>query len=78
MIGRYNDAEMLYLKAQPIYLNAVGDKHLYFADLLKGLAMIYQKKHEHPKAEEYFLKVLDIMRNIYGDKSKEIIVVLRI
>ena len=56
MIGRYNDAEMLYLKAQPIYLNAVGDKHLYFADLLKGLAMSYQKKHEHPKGRGVFFE----------------------
>lgn len=58
MLGKYDEAEIYYLKAKDLFLLTENMKHL--AGIYSNLAMVYNYKNQLDKAIEYQLKGLEI------------------
>lgn len=68
-IGRYEDAESLYLKAMEIYRKGPGgEEHPEFATSLNNLAVLYRKISRYLDAEPLYLKAVEIRRKALGEE----------
>ena len=67
-INEYNKGNLLlstqYLKeALIVFEKEVGTSHPFYSDLLNNIATIFQENGQYKKAEEYYLKAVELKKN---------------
>ncbi|MCP4437576.1 MAG: CHAT domain-containing protein [Aureispira sp.] len=59
-IGKYEEAEVLFMEALEIDKQIYGEKHPYILMGLNNLAILYQSTHQYIKVEQIYLEILDV------------------
>ncbi|MDD4916091.1 MAG: tetratricopeptide repeat protein [Methylococcales bacterium] len=73
-IGRYHDAETLYLRALAIWERTVGAEHGDVANSLNNLAGLYLAQGLYARAEPLYRRALDIREKLLGTAHPEVAV----
>ncbi|WP_374362952.1 tetratricopeptide repeat protein [Cloacibacterium sp.] len=74
--GKYEEAEILYLKVLEIRKITLGEKHQDYALSLSNLAELYDDEGKYSIAEPLHIKSLEIRKEIFGEKSSEYLISL--
>lgn len=75
-LGRYEDAEPLYLEALEIWQQLLGPEQPRVATTMHNLAALYLAREETDKAEPLFQRSLAIWEKSLGEGSLEVAVAL--
>jgi tetratricopeptide (TPR) repeat protein len=70
-MGRYEEAEALYLQALKINRKILGEMHPVYASTLNNLAELYDAMDRYEEAEMLYLHALDIIREACGEKHPD-------
>ena len=65
-MGRYEQAESLFIKAQKIREKSLGSEHLTTATSYNNLALLYKEMGRYQEAEPFFQKALMITETKLG------------
>ena len=78
MEAYYPEAEEAYMEILDVFRGLLGTNHLFYANCLRNLALIYEKQNELIASRDTFLKVVKIKQKISNCFSHDIISVLRL
>ena len=74
----YPEAEKAYTEILDVFFGLLGPNHLFYANCLRNLALIYEKQGELLLSRDTFLKVVKIKQKLANCFSQDIISVLRL
>ncbi len=63
--SRENDAELLYVAARQTVEQTLGTRHLLFANVLNGLALVHESRGEFDLARDLFSQCLEILYRFF-------------
>jgi tetratricopeptide (TPR) repeat protein len=75
-LGKYTQAESLYLRVLSLYEDQVGADHLRMATSLNNLAIFYQRQREYGEAESLYRRALAIREQQSGPDHLDTVFVL--
>lgn len=67
LMGRYAEADPLYLQAMTIYRDVFGEEHPSFALSCNNLAILYKAMSHGDKAEPFYLRAIEISTAVLGN-----------
>ncbi|MBD3409057.1 MAG: CHAT domain-containing protein, partial [Ignavibacteriales bacterium] len=70
-MGRYEDAEQLYLKALEITRQQLGENHPDYAGSLNNLGLLYYNMGRYEDAEQLYIKAVEIYRQQLGENHPD-------
>ena len=70
-MGRYPDAELLYVRSLSIWEQQLGADHPNTALILSDLAELYRAMGRYPEAERLYLGALEIFFNRLGENAAD-------
>jgi tetratricopeptide (TPR) repeat protein len=65
-MGKYDEAEPLFLQALELYKRILGENHPHYATSLYCLAYLHDKQGKYNKAEPFYLQALNIYEQRLG------------
>ena len=69
-LSKYSEAIEAFSKAYQVCEKRYGTNHLHTSHALKHIGTIYNAQRDYDKAEEYYLRALDIQRNLSAQKEQ--------
>lgn len=71
-MGRYSEAEPLYLKSLKVRKKQLGNEHTDVASSLNNLACLYRSQGRYPEAEPLYLESLKVRKKQLGDEHPDV------
>jgi tetratricopeptide (TPR) repeat protein len=70
--GQFDDAEPLMHQALELYRISVGTDHPHYAQMLQGLAGLYEQRNQYAQAELLYQQALQTLRTALGECHEDV------